>query len=436
MRTLDDLRAKGKRVVGYGATSKSTTVTNYCGITPDHVEFISDTTPIKQGKLSPGAHIPVEAYTDFVRDYPAVRALLFAWNHAAEIRARGNRLHGCRWKMDRLRPGCGNRLLIPLASPLAQYRAHKNAIQAAIARVLESGTYILGEEGGAPSSAASPNYCGGRHAVGVGSGTDALILALKALGIGAGDDVVTVSHTAVATVAAILACGAQRRFSSTSSPPSTRSIQRRSKRHDGANARRSSPCISTGSLPTWMRLSAIARRHGLPRHRGIVPRPLAALYRGRRSAALVILFALASIRPRIRARSAMPRHGRSRRTPTLRRGSSVFANTDGTSERQTREVGLNSRLDPLQAAVLRAKLPHLDVDNARRAAIARRYSEGLAGLYHRAGPTSRHNPLFSSLCRSLRRARRHAGASCQPRDRFCRTHPAFRCIGRVDTRNG
>jgi methylation protein EvaC len=85
MQTLETLRRDGKRVVGYGATSKSTTVTNYCGITPEHVEFISDTTPIKQGKLSPGAHIPVRAYDVFKRCYPDF-ALLFAWNHAAEIR--------------------------------------------------------------------------------------------------------------------------------------------------------------------------------------------------------------------------------------------------------------------------------------------------------------------------------------------------------------
>jgi methylation protein EvaC len=85
MQTLEKLRGQGKRVVGYGATSKSTTVTNYCGITPGHVEFISDTTPIKQGKLSPGAHIPVKPYTEFTRQYPDY-ALLFAWNHATEIR--------------------------------------------------------------------------------------------------------------------------------------------------------------------------------------------------------------------------------------------------------------------------------------------------------------------------------------------------------------
>ena len=84
MALLQDLKRQGKRVVGYGATSKSTTVTNYCGITPDLVEFISDTTPIKQGKFSPGAHIPVRPYDDFVANYPDY-ALLFAWNHGEEI---------------------------------------------------------------------------------------------------------------------------------------------------------------------------------------------------------------------------------------------------------------------------------------------------------------------------------------------------------------
>jgi len=85
LQTLEAVKAQGKRVVGYGATSKSTTVTNYCGITTAQVEFISDTTPIKQGRLSPGAHIPVKPYDEFVKRYPDY-ALLFAWNHAAEIR--------------------------------------------------------------------------------------------------------------------------------------------------------------------------------------------------------------------------------------------------------------------------------------------------------------------------------------------------------------
>ncbi len=87
MSLLNRLKKEGKRVVGYGATSKSTTVTNYCGITPELVEFISDTTPIKQGKFSPGAHIPVKHYSEFIAHYPDY-ALLFAWNHGEEIIAK------------------------------------------------------------------------------------------------------------------------------------------------------------------------------------------------------------------------------------------------------------------------------------------------------------------------------------------------------------
>ena len=81
---LTKLKNDGKKVVAYGATSKSTTVTNYFGITPDLVECIYDTTPIKQNKLSPGAHIPVLPYDQFRESDPDY-VLLFAWNHATEI---------------------------------------------------------------------------------------------------------------------------------------------------------------------------------------------------------------------------------------------------------------------------------------------------------------------------------------------------------------
>ncbi len=81
---LTKLVREGKKVVGYGATSKSTTVTNYFGITPDLVGAIYDTTPIKQNKVSPGAHIPILPYAEFRESEPDY-VLLFAWNHAAEI---------------------------------------------------------------------------------------------------------------------------------------------------------------------------------------------------------------------------------------------------------------------------------------------------------------------------------------------------------------
>ncbi len=84
VRLLTKEKEAGRRVVGYGATSKSTTILNYCDIGPELIEFISDTTPIKQGKYSPGMHIPVKSYAAFMEDYPDT-ALLFAWNHQKEI---------------------------------------------------------------------------------------------------------------------------------------------------------------------------------------------------------------------------------------------------------------------------------------------------------------------------------------------------------------
>jgi methylation protein EvaC len=81
---LTKLKNDGKKVVAYGATSKSTTVTNYFDITPDLVDCIYDTTPIKQNKYSPGAHIPVLPYSQFRESNPDY-VLLFAWNHAEEI---------------------------------------------------------------------------------------------------------------------------------------------------------------------------------------------------------------------------------------------------------------------------------------------------------------------------------------------------------------
>lgn len=84
---LERIKAEGKRVVGYGATSKSTTMTNFCSIGPELIEFISDTTPTKQGRFSPGTHIPVRPYEEFTADYPHY-ALLLAWNHGEEILAK------------------------------------------------------------------------------------------------------------------------------------------------------------------------------------------------------------------------------------------------------------------------------------------------------------------------------------------------------------
>jgi len=97
--------------------------------------------------------------------------------------------------------------MILCANPRLQYLTHKREIDRAVTRVMDRGRYILGEEVKAFESEFAA-YIGAKYGIGVGSGTDALHLALAACNIGPGDEVITVSHTAVATVAAIEQAGA------------------------------------------------------------------------------------------------------------------------------------------------------------------------------------------------------------------------------------
>ena len=84
---MDGLKAGGKSIAAYGATSKSTTVYNYAGIGPELIEYICDNTTLKQGKFSPGVHIPIVPEAHF-RDSPPNYAFLAAWNHERELRDR------------------------------------------------------------------------------------------------------------------------------------------------------------------------------------------------------------------------------------------------------------------------------------------------------------------------------------------------------------
>ena len=84
---LTNIKADGKSIAGYAATSKSTTIVNYCGINTKYLDCIYDTTPIKQGKFSPGIHIHIVGYEQFKDNYPDY-ALLFAYNHEKEIMAK------------------------------------------------------------------------------------------------------------------------------------------------------------------------------------------------------------------------------------------------------------------------------------------------------------------------------------------------------------
>ena len=97
--------------------------------------------------------------------------------------------------------------IIPQACPGAFFQEHRDEVNSAVTRVLDSGWYILGSEVRAFEQEFARQFDFG-GAVGVGNGTDAIVLALRCLGVGPGDRVATVSHTAVATVAAIEMVGA------------------------------------------------------------------------------------------------------------------------------------------------------------------------------------------------------------------------------------
>ena len=82
LKILNKVKDDGKRICGFGATSKGVIICNYCGIGPDLIPFITDNTPVKQGKFYPGVHIPIMPQEEFKDvDY----AFLFAWNHLPEI---------------------------------------------------------------------------------------------------------------------------------------------------------------------------------------------------------------------------------------------------------------------------------------------------------------------------------------------------------------
>lgn len=95
---LSRLKSEGKSVAGYAATSKSTTILNYCEIDSDLIQYISDSTPEKQGTLTPGSHIPVVT-PEFLREQRPDYVVLFAWNHEKEIMAKESKLTsaGTKW---------------------------------------------------------------------------------------------------------------------------------------------------------------------------------------------------------------------------------------------------------------------------------------------------------------------------------------------------
>ena len=270
--------------------------------------------------------------------------------------------------------------MIPFLDLGAATSELKAEIDAAVARVVTSGWYIGGPEVAA-FEAEWAEYCGAKHAVGVGNGLDALHLALKAVGVGPGDEVIVASNGYIATQLAVTMAGA------TPVPvePDSATYNLDPARIEAAITPRTKAILPThlyGQPADLDGIGSIAAAQGL-----VVIDDAAqahgAKYRGKRIGSHPVGSDGASIT----CWSFYP----SKNLGALGDGGAVTLNDPVLADRIRRlgnygsdiryvnqELGVNSRLDPIHAAVLRVKLAKLDEYNARRRAIAAYYNAALA----------------------------------------------------------
>ncbi len=263
--------------------------------------------------------------------------------------------------------------MIPFLDLHAGYVELQSQIDDAIKRVLHSGMYILGEEVAAFESEYAA-YCGCKHGVAVANGLDALHLALRAMDVGAGDEVIVPSNTYIATWLAVSQCGAVP--VPVEPDPDTHNLD--AARIEAAITARTKvilPVHLYGQPADMDPILALAKKHGL-RVLEDGAQVHGARYKGQR----------------------MGGHGDAvtwsfypgKNLGAFGDAGAITTNDDALADRlrllrnygsrvkYVNEVqGWNSRLDPLQAAVLRVKLAHLDAWNARRQVIAARYLEEL-----------------------------------------------------------
>ena len=271
---------------------------------------------------------------------------------------------------------------IPIVAPVEAYRAYRAELEAAVTRVLDGGWYILGAEVEAFESAFA-EWGGMPHMVGVANGTDAIESALRTLEIGPGDTVLTVSHTAVATVAAIELVGAIPVLvdidpATFTIDPAKVDATRGALRAAGDRPRAVIAVHLYGHPCDVAALAGICDRHGVALIEDCAQAHGATV--GGRHVGSFGEAATFSFYP----------------TKNLGAfgdgGATAFHSADlaarcralreyGWHERYLSDIqGMNSRLDELHAAMLRVRLQHLDAEVARRRSVAAIYDAGLRGL--------------------------------------------------------
>jgi len=267
--------------------------------------------------------------------------------------------------------------MIPFGDPSASYQAHKMEVDEAIQRVLDSGWYVLGKEVNTFEEEFASFHGKNLHAVGVANGTDAIALCLRSLGLGLGDEVITPSHTAVATVAGIEQAGCSPVFADID--PVFRCIDPRSiEERIGPKTRAIMPVHIYGQPAEMHRILEISKAHQLE-----VVEDCSQAHGAEINGQKVGTFA------DISAFSCYPTKnlGGTGDGGVVLCRSKEFAEKikslrqyGWNEDRESIIRGFNSRLDELQAAILRVKLQHLADDNAKRRAIALRYNTSFKDL--------------------------------------------------------
>jgi dTDP-4-amino-4,6-dideoxygalactose transaminase len=263
--------------------------------------------------------------------------------------------------------------MILCSNPKAQYLSYKSEIDTAISRVLDSGWYILGNEVRSFEEEFA-SYIGVAHGIGVGSGTEALHLALCACGIGYGDEVITVSHTAVATVAAIELAGAIPVLVDIDSDFYTIDPEK-IKSAITSHTKAIIPVHIYGYPADMGPIVEIAEKHNLKVIEDCA-QAHGAKYKEKRVGSIGDIGCF----------SFYP----TKNLGALGDGGMVVTNNEklaekakllreyGWAERYVSHfAGWNTRLDEIQAAILRVKLKRLDEDNSKRVRIAELYSKEL-----------------------------------------------------------
>ena len=295
---------------------------------------------------------------------------------------------------------------LPFLDLQAIQQVHAGSLRSAFERVLASGWYILGDEVRHFEEEYAA-YCGARECVGVANGLDALVLALRALEIGPGDEVLVPGNTYIATWLAVSHVGA------TPVPveplPNTANLDpERLAAALTPRTRAVLPVHLYGQPADLEPILAFAAAHGLKVLEDAA-QAHGATYRGRRLGAHGDIVAW-SFYPGKNLGALGDAGAITTNDTALADRVRLLRNYGSRRKYHNEVVGYNSRLDELQAALLRAKLPHLDAENGQRAIIGRLYLDGLSGA-----PVQ---PLeVASRCESawhlfvIRHARRDALAS-------------------------